>query len=62
MMEEKKIFVSIANSEILEVSELAVENTESITVGSLDEAIDYFDEKKWRFDDNVRSKLEEIFF
>ena len=31
MMEEKKIFVNIANSEILEVSDMAMENTESIT-------------------------------
>ncbi|EOI6006811.1 TPA: DUF262 domain-containing protein [Enterococcus faecium] len=61
MMEEKKIFVNIANSEILEVSDMAMENTESITVGSLDEAIDSFNEKNWEFDDNIRAKLEEIF-
>ncbi|MFC6177859.1 DUF262 domain-containing protein [Weissella sagaensis] len=40
---------------------MAMENTESITVGSLDEAIDSFNEKNWEFDDNIRAKLEEIF-
>lgn len=61
MVEEKNIYVSIANNEILEVSDMELDNSKTVIVSSLDQAVDSFVEKGWDFDDNIRAKLEEIF-
>ncbi|NTK03518.1 DUF262 domain-containing protein [Enterococcus faecium] len=55
------LYIRIENDEVIEISDFKRENFREINVSNTDEAIDYFTQKKLKFDDNLSDEIDNIF-